>query len=258
MIRALWSAASGMGAQQLKVDVTANNISNVNTPGFKASRVEFQDVFYTFLRPPEDPDLLLQVGHGAMPSAIARQFTPGILEQTGEELQLAIEGTGFFPVRDDRIDAVQYTRDGSFRLDAEGRMVTADGRWLLSTTGTITIPAEAVEVNINTNGQIAARLPNGGTEDLGRLQLASFANAGGLQATGQNAYVATATSGAAVQQWPGTGGAGLIRQGFVERSNVELIEEIVGLMTAQRAYELNSKVVHSVDEMMGLANNLRR
>ena len=258
MIRALWSAASGMGAQQLKVDVTANNISNVNTPGFKASRVEFQDVFYAYLRPPNDPDHLLQVGHGAMPSATIRQFTPGILEQTGEDLHLSIEGRGFFQVRDDRTGTIQYTRDGTFRPDQDRRVVTADGRPLLSTTGTITLPPDAVEVTISSDGMVSARLSDGDARELGRLQLATFANPAGLEAIGQNAYLATPASGQALNQWPGQGQGGLVRQGFIERSNVELIEEIVGLMTAQRAYELNSKVVHSADEMMGLANNLRR
>lgn len=258
MIRALWSAASGMGAQQLKVDVTANNISNVNTPGFKASRVEFQDVFYTFLRPPDDPDLLLQVGHGAMPAATVRQLTQGILEQTGDQLHLSIEGSGFFQIQNDDTGAMQYTRDGTFRLDADGRIVTADGRPLLTSSGVVTVPDNAVEVQIASDGRITAYLADDAPRDLGRLQLAIFPNATGLQALGHNAYVATAASGPAVIHWPGTAGTGQVRQGFVERSNVELIEEMVGLMTAQRAYELNSKVVHAADEMMGLANNLRR
>ncbi|MEW6522483.1 MAG: flagellar basal-body rod protein FlgG [Bacillota bacterium] len=258
MIRALWSAASGMGAQQLAVDTISNNIANVNTPGFKTSRVDFQDVFYAFLRPVDDPDDLIQVGHGVVPAAVRRAMTAGNLESTGNELDLAVEGKGFFRVSYGATGLVEYTRSGAFGLDHSGRLVTADGRYLLGAGGPLTVPSGAVAINVGPDGRVTARLENGSISNIGQLQLALFPNPAGLEARGENVYRATTSSGQPAVHSPMTGGAGRLAQGFLERSNVQLIDEIVGLISAQRAYELNSKVVQSADEMLGIANNLRR
>lgn len=248
-----------MGGQQLAVDTIANNIANVNTTGFKRSRVEFQDVFYSLLVPVDAPEQdLMQVGHGVIPAGIRRFMTMGSLEQTGNELDLAIQGKGFFRVGYTAGGPVEFTRAGNFGLNAAGRIVGPGGRYLLGSEGFLTVPAETVAISVEAGGQVTAVRGDGTRSSVGQLQLALFPNPAGLEARGDNLYRATPSSGEAVLRAPQAGGAGAVAQGFLERSNVELIDEIVGLITAQRAYELNSRVVHAADEMLGMANNLRR
>jgi len=248
-----------MGGQQLAVDTIANNIANVNTTGFKRSRVEFQDVFYAQLVPVDSPDQdLMQVGHGVIPAGIRRFMTMGTLEATGNELDWAIHGKGFFRVGYAAQGPVEYTRAGNFGLDPGGRVVSPGGRYLLGSGGFITAPAETVAISVDAGGEVSAELADGSRSRIGQVQLALFPNPAGLEARGENLFRATPSSGEPILSSPGEGGGGTLAQGFLERSNVALIDEIVGLISAQRAYELNSRVVQAADEMLGMANNLRR
>ncbi len=263
MIRSLFTAATGMIAQQMNIDTIAHNLANVNTTGFKKSRVNFQDLLYETIKPagsetqagttiPEG----MQIGHGVRPSAIAKVFTSGALIQTGNQLDVAIEGDGFFQVNlpDGRI---AYTRDGSFKINENGNVMTADGYLL---TPAITVPTDAELVTIGSDGTISATIPGNSTpQTLGTLQLVRFANCAGLDARlGKNLLLETQASGTPNTGQPGLDGLGTISQGFLENSNVQVVEEILQMIIAQRAYEANSKVIQTADEMLQTANNVRR
>ncbi len=263
MIRALWTAASGMVAQQLNVDTIANNLANVNTTGFKRMRVNFQDLPYEVVREADATlaDQVLpqsiQVGHGVRPAGTYRHFSMGPLEQTDNPLDLAIQGEGFFKVLlPDGTEA--YTRDGSFRLDARGRIVTADG-FLLQVRGRGEVPADATEILISPEGTITARVPGEASpRSVGEIPLYRFRNPAALHNLGQNLYRATPEAGEPTETAPGSGGTGRLAQGFLERSNVQVVEEMINLIVAQRAYEMNSKAVQTADDMLAVANQLRR
>ncbi|HQE05868.1 MAG: flagellar basal-body rod protein FlgG [Tepidanaerobacteraceae bacterium] len=270
MMRALWSASSGMQAQQLNIDIISNNLANVNTTGFKKNRAEFKDLIYETLRRPDSPDLLpgaaipvgLQVGHGVRPSATTRDFTVGNLQPTENPLDIAIEGPGFFIV--ERPDGtLAFTRDGSFKLSLEGSdrvLVTSEGYYVLSEDESyITIPEEYTDISISSDGMITATAEDGTIEELGRIGLARFLNPEGLLAIGNNLFEATEASGEYIikedEQDPGFG---TLLQGFLEMSNVKVVEEMINLIIAQRAYEVNTKAVQTSDEMLAQANNLKR
>jgi len=262
MMRSLWTAATGMTAQQTNIDVIAHNLANVNTVGFKAARVDFQDLFYQTVREPgaastESTQVPtgVQVGLGARYAAVQRLFTPGELRQTGNSLDIAIEGDGFLQVLlpDGR---TAYTRDGALKLDGEGRIVNSDGHPI---EPEITIPPEATSINIGADGTISVAVAGeSDLQQLGQLTLAKFLNPAGLSSIGHNLLMATPASGEPVVAAPGSGGTGTIGQGFLELSNVSIIEEMVNMIVAQRAYEVNSKAIQVADEMLALANNIHR
>jgi len=262
MIRALWTAASGMLAQQLNTDVIANNLANVNTTGFKRSRADFQDLLYQTIRPAGTSNTSgsqvpvgIQVGHGTRPIAIQKMFTQGDYEETGNPLDMVIEGDGFFQIMMPD-GSIGYTRAGSFKQDSQGRVVTSDG---FPMKDQITIPQEAQDIAITTDGTVQALLPGKTTpQQLGVIELARFTNPAGLSSEGRNMYFATAASGQAITGTPGASGFGTTVQRSLEMSNVKVVEEMVNLIVAQRAYEINSKAIQTSDEMLGIANNLRR
>ncbi|MCL5040818.1 MAG: flagellar basal-body rod protein FlgG [Firmicutes bacterium] len=256
MIRALWSAATGMLAQQMNVDNTSNNLANVNTNGFKKTRLEFEDLVYEAVKTAA-PGQPVEVGYGVKPAATTRTFSQGNVEETGQPLDVAILGDGFFQILlPDNTRA--YTRDGSFKLDATGRLVTAAGLPVL-VEGATSLPTGASEVQIAGNGEITYRNGESGQRvSGGRIRLVNFPNPAGLEAIGQNLFRATVASGQEGAGDTGRGGLGTLQQHYLERSNVQVVEEMVNLIVAQRAYELNAKAVQAADEMLGQANNLRR
>ncbi|ADL08731.1 flagellar basal-body rod protein FlgG [Thermosediminibacter oceani] len=268
MMRALWSASSGMLAQQLNVDVISNNLANVNTTGYKKSRVEFKDLLYETLRRPDvfqpgqGNPVGLQVGHGVRPASTTRFFTEGNLQQTGNTFDLAIEGEGFFVV--ERPDGSRaFTRDGSFKVSIDGDdryLVTSEGYYVLDTDEDyISIPEDLTDINISANGTITGRDADGNIEEIGTIALARFLNPEGLLAVGNNLFEQTAASGEyQLKEDPNEPGFGTILQGFLEMSNVQVVDEMVNLIVAQRAYEINTKAIQTADEMLGQANNLRR
>ena len=255
----LYSAATGMEAQQLNLNTIANNLANVNTPGFKRSKIEFQDLLYQKPRASGADsgggNLVptgTEVGNGSRVAATSKVFTQGQLTNTGEKFDVAIQGDGFFEVQ--RPDgSIGYTRDGSFKLSAQGQVVTIDGMPILS--GFQAIPAGS-NVTIAENGQVTVQ-SNSGTQSF-RLTLARFANPSGLQSLGGNQYSETAASGTPEAGAPGEGGFGSVIQGYIEGSNVNIVEEMVNLIVAQRAYEINSKSVQSSDEMLQNVANMKR
>jgi flagellar basal-body rod protein FlgG len=261
MFRSLATAASGMEAQQTRLDVTANNIANVSTNGFKKARAEFADLIYQNLRPAGAPTGAganaptgTEIGLGTRLATTARELGQGELHQTGNPLDVAIEGHGYLAVTLPSGDAV-YTRNGALRVDAEGRLMTSEG---YAVAGDITIPPEAQTISIATDGTITATIP-GETQpvELGKLQIATFANPAGLAAQGGTLFRETTASGTAVLGAPGEGGAGTIRQGMLEVSNVNVVEEMIDLISGQRAYEINSRVIKAADEMLGQTAALR-
>lgn len=266
MIRALWSASTGMKGQQLNVDTIANNLANVNTLAFKKSRIEFKDLMYeTIRRSNVDNNGIgsptsIQIGHGVRPSAIVKEFTPGSLQPTGNSLDLAIDGEGFFAVLINE-ETIAYTRDGSFKLsvvDGDKYLVTSDGYFVLDESGTeIMIGAEETDLAFSENGTITYKDSEGNIQELARLMLVNFSNPSGLDSLGRNLYGATNASGEPFEAQDGLR-IGSVLQGFLETSNVQVVDEMVNLITAQRAYEVNSKVVQASDEMLSQANNLRR
>jgi flagellar basal-body rod protein FlgG len=262
MIRALYTSSSGMQAQQLNLDTIANNLANVNTAGFKRTRVDFQDLLYQTIRTPGAVSAQgtmvptgIQVGHGTRPVATQRIFSQGDFQQTDNPLDLVIEDSGFFQVlRPDGTTA--YTRSGAFKKDGTGRIVTSDG--FLLQPG-ITIPADATSVTVGTDGTVSVTLPGQSTaQQVGSIQLARFVNPAGLSSVGRSLFTPTQASGDAVVANPGTDGMGTLAQGFLEMSNVKVVEEMVAMITSQRAYEVNSKAIQTADEMLSIANNMRR
>ncbi len=262
MMRALFTSATGMSAQQVNMDVVANNLANVNTSGFKRSRVDFQDLLYqssreagaTVAKGAQVPTGA-QVGLGVRSAAVQKLYSQGEFQETGNKLDLVIEGNGFFQVLTPD-GSTAYTRDGSFKMDSQGRIVTSEGYALQPE---ITIPPEATQISIGSDGTVSVSLP-GQTQpqELGQIQIARFLNPAGLNSTGRNLALPTAASGEPATGTPGLEGLGTLAQGFIERSNVKVVEEMVNMIVAQRAYEVNSKSITTADEMLGIANNLRR
>ena len=262
MIRALYSSSSGMQAQQLNLDTIANNLANVNTTGFKRTRVDFQDLLYQTYRAPGTAGSQgttiptgIQVGHGSRPVATQRIFSQGDFQQTENPLDLVIEGDGFFQItRPDGTTA--YTRAGAFKKDGTGRVVTSEG-FLLSPA--VTIPADAKQITVGSDGTVSVTLAGQtAASTVGTLQISSFINPAGLLSVGRNLFMPTAASGSAVVGGPGVNGLGTLAQGFLELANVKVVEEMVAMITSQRAYEANSKAIQTADDMLGISNNLKR
>ncbi|TCO78813.1 flagellar basal-body rod protein FlgG [Marinisporobacter balticus] len=263
-MRALWTAASGMKAQQLNVDTISNNLANVNTTGYKKQRVEFKDLLYEqmtskSINEGQGRPVNLEIGYGVMPMATLRSFGKGNLEQTDRDLDFAIDGDGFFTVRDEN-DNLFYTKDGSFKLSVdgdEGRLVTSEGYYVQAEGGDIELDGEVKEIAVASNGMINIKMKGEEEwEELGQMDLVRFVNPAGLESLGQNLYKATTASGEAIEAEEGD--AGSVKQKFLESSNVSVVEEMVKLITAQRAYEINSKSIQTADQMLEQANNLRR
>jgi len=262
MIKAMRTAASGMSSQQMNVDNIANNLANVNTSGFKRSKLEFQDVLYQNYRQAGVASSLgtevpvgLSIGYGTRPAATVREFSTGDLSLTTNPLDVAIEGDGFFQVRMPD-GSTGYTRDGALKLSAEGQIVTSDGYFLLPE---ITIPDNATAISIGQDGVIEVQ--QFGQDDpsqVGQLELARFVNPAGLAAIGRNILIQTGASGDPITDIPSQNGIGRVNQGYLEMSNVQVVDEMVNMIVAQRAYEMNSKAIQTADDMSQIANNLKR
>lgn len=254
MIRSLWISKTGLDAQQTQMDVVANNLANVSTNGFKRSRAVFEDLLYQNIRQPgaqssQQTQLPsgLQIGTGVRPVAAERIHTQGNLQQTGNKLDAAIQGTGFFPVLMPD-GSTGYTRDGSFQTDAQGQLVTSSGYVIQPA---VTIPANASSVTIGSDGVVSVTQPGSvAPVQVGQLQLATFVNPAGLQSNGQNLYLESASSGAPSMANPGANGNGTLVQGYLETSNVNVVEELVNMIQTQRAYEINSKAITTSDQML--------
>ncbi|MFN8179500.1 MAG: flagellar basal-body rod protein FlgG [bacterium] len=260
MMRALSTAATGMIAQQLNVDTIANNLANVNTPSFKRTRARFQDLLYQNLRPAGDPARMgppaeLAVGHGTRLAATERNFVQGTTEQTNNPLNLLIQGNGFFQVR--RPDGTTaYTRDGSFFVSPDGALVNSDGLYV---EPEIQVPDGVKDMTISNEGVMSVTyVDSSNQEDIGQVELARFLNPGGLASMGQNLFAPTPASGQPITGTPGSAGFGTVLSGYLEGSNVEVVDEMVSLITAQRAYEINSKAITTADEMLSAATQLVR
>lgn len=260
MLKSLHTAATGMSAQQFKIDVLSNNLANVNTAGFKRSRAEFEDLLYNIVRTPgvrgasNSPSTGLDVGSGVRVAGTERIMENGDLQQTQNPLDIAIEGDGFFQIR--TVDGnLAYTRAGTLRTDADGQVVTAAGEPL---DPPLMIPQDAVQVTIDSDGQVSA-LVAGRTDPLqiGRIELARFVNPASLRPLGHNLFASNTASGDPLVTTPGLDGAGTLLQGFVETSNVKVVEEMVDLIASQRAYELNSKAIQAADAILQRLVNMR-
>jgi flagellar basal-body rod protein FlgG len=254
MIRSLWISKTGLEAQQTQMDVISNNLANVSTTGFKRSRAVFEDLLYQNLRQPGAQSSQqtqvpsgLQIGTGVRPVATERIHTQGNLQQTSNNLDVAIQGNGFFQVlMPDGTTA--YTRDGSFQTDSQGQIVTANG---FVVQPAITIPANTTSISIGQDGVVSVTQAGvAAPVQVGSLQLATFVNPGGLESKGQNLYLETGSSGTPSTNVPGTNGTGTLSQGYVETSNVNVVEELVNMIQTQRAYEINSKAITTSDQML--------
>jgi flagellar basal-body rod protein FlgG len=251
-----------MQAQQINIDTIANNIANVNTTGFKQGRAEFQDLLYQNIRPAgtassstTEYPVGLQLGLGTRPVATDRNYRQGDFRQTGNALDLVVEGKGFFQVRMPSGE-LAYTRDGSFHLNANGAVVTSDGNPL---EPSITIPADAQEIVIGSDGTVSVtQAGQAAAQQVGTIQIANFHNPSGLNGIGRNLFMPTSASGTATAGTPGGNGLGHLNQGFLEQSNVNVVEEMVNMIVAQRAYEVNSRAVRVADDMLAQINNLSR
>ncbi|AAD08623.1 MULTISPECIES: flagellar basal-body rod protein FlgG [Helicobacter] len=262
MLRSLYSATSGMLAQQTHIDTTSNNIANVNTTGFKKSRADFNDLFYQAMQyagtntsnTTLSPDGM-EVGLGVRPSAITKMFSQGSPKETENNLDVAITGKGFFQVQlPDGTTA--YTRSGNFKLDEQGNLVTSEGYLLIPQ---ITLPEDTTQVNIGVDGTVSVTQGLQTTSNvIGQITLANFVNPAGLHSMGDNLFSITNASGEAIVGNPDSQGLGKLRQGFLELSNVRLVEEMTDLITAQRAYEANSKSIQTADAMLQTVNSLKR
>ncbi len=260
MVRSLYSSASGMEAQQANLDVIANNLANVNTTGFKRSKIEFQDLLYETTRAPGAEQGAgtqlptgLQIGHGSRVVATSKVFTEGELTQTGEQLDLAINGDGFFQVQMPD-GTLAYTRDGALKRSSTGQVTTSDGLPLQG--GFQPIPAGTTSITISSSGEVTTTSASG-TSNF-QVQLVRFTNPAGLNSIGGNLYTESLASGTPETGTPNEAGFGALQQGYLEMSNVKVVQEMVNMIVAQRAYEVNSKSVQSADEMMQESNNLRR
>ena len=262
MIRSLWTSATGMQAQSMNLDVISNNLANVSTAGFKKSRAEFQDLLYETIRPAGTPSSQdtevpagIQLGHGTRPSSVLKLFSQGDLENTKNELDLAIEGDGFFQIVLPNGETA-FTRDGGFKLDSNGRIVNADG---FSLEPEITVPTDAISISVGMDGTVSVLQAGDSTPtEVGTIELARFVNPSGLISMGKNLYITTEASGDELTGTAGEDGLGTIAQGFLEMSNVSVVDEMVSMITAQRAYEANSKSIQTADEMLAIANNVKR
>ena len=262
MIRSLWTSATGMQAQELNIDVIANNLANVNTSGFKKSRAEFQDLLYESMRAAGAASSQntivptgIQLGHGTRPAAVQKMFNQGDFQNTTNELDWAIEGDGFFQIEIPNGDT-SYSRAGEFKLDADGRIVNPDGFPLVPE---LSIPSDTISISVGMDGTVSIVQAGDATPtEIGTIQLARFVNPAGLRSLGKNLYVPTEASGTEITGTPGVNGFGTIAQGFLEMSNVSVVDEMVSMITAQRAYETNSKVIQTANEMLQMANNLKR
>ena len=260
MMRSLSIAKTGLEAQQTQLDAITHNLANVGTNGYKRSRAVFEDLLYQNIRQSGAPSSQetqlptgLQLGSGVRTVATSRNFSQGSLNQTGNQLDLGINGQGFFQVQMPD-GTTSYTRDGSFQVDAQGQLVTSSG-YLLSPA--ITIPANAQTVTIGRDGIVSATLPNATSpQQLGQLQLAGFMNPAGLEPRGGNLYTETAASGSPQTGNPGSNGLGVLNQGAVEGSNVNVVEELVAMIQTQRAYEINSKAIQTSDQMLARLSQL--
>ncbi|RJP26164.1 MAG: flagellar basal-body rod protein FlgG [Candidatus Abyssobacteria bacterium SURF_5] len=260
MQRSLFTGATGMKGQQTSLDVLANNLANVNTTAFKRSRVDFQDLLYQTIRAPgavssqgfEIPSGI-QLGNGVGVSSITKIFQQGSFIASSNSLDVAIEGDGFFEITLPD-GSIAYTRDGSFKMNRDGVMVTSDGYPL---EPEISIPDDAIAITIGSDGTVSATLSDSSIDELGQIELARFINPAGLLSHGRNLYLETEASGDPILSVPGEEGAGTLRQGFLEGSNVSVVDEIVQMIITQRAFEVNSSVIRTSDEMLQTANNMR-
>ncbi len=265
MLRALYTSATGMKAQEMRIDNTANNLANVNTTGFRRSAMDFADLIYTTYRQPgstvADTQLSptgLQIGNGVRVVATNKHFVQGTTEQTGNPLDAAIEGDGFFQVRLPNGE-LRYSRAGNFRIDSTGQLVNADG-YLLDPPVTVNQGLDISKITISVDGQVQG-VQSGSSSipvDLGQIQLFSFLNPAGLSSEGSNLFAETPASGVATQGIAGTPGYGLIRQASLESSNVEVVNELISLISAQRAYEINSRAIRAGDEMLSTSVQILR
>jgi len=260
MIRAMWTAASGMGAQQLMIDVTANNLANVNTTSFKKSRPEFEDLFYQIYQDKGGPTTAggtapvgVEVGMGTRTAAVQKIFSQGDFMETKNNLDLAIEGKGFFLVDADGTDT--YTRDGAFKVDSNGNVVNSRGELLQPA---ITIPTDTANITVSKKGELTCLDSGGNTLTTVQLQIYNFVNEAGLSSIGNNSYVATPASGDAIQGTPGDTNFGTIAQGTLEMSNVDAVEEMIAMIVGQRAYDMNSKAIQTADSMLQTVTQLVR
>ncbi len=255
MMRALTTAGTGMIAQQFNLDTISNNLANVNTTGFKHQRAEFQDLVYQTFKGSTTNSGATQVGLGSAFSATGSDFSEGAMQNTTNPLDLAIIGNGFFQVQKPD-GTLAYTRDGSFKQDANGQLVTSDGYPL---EPPITVPTNATAVSISNLGLVTAIVPGqNDPQTVGQIQLALFPNPAGLTRAGQNLFTAGGASGAVNLADPGVSGAGQLNSGFLEGSNVQVVEEMVKMIMAQRAYEINSKAIQTSDQMLATINNLKQ
>jgi len=262
MLPALFTAATGMRAQQTNIDVIANNLANVNTTGFKRGRADFQDLLYQTLRQAGAPSSNqtetptgIQVGLGSRTAAVHRLFLQGDMQNTENQLDLAIDGGGFFQILRPNGE-IAYTRAGALKLDSQGRIVTSDGFPL---EPEIVIPTDALSISVGTDGIVSVLQPgNVNSQQIGQIRLVNFANPAGLSGLGRSLFQPTTASGDPIEGVPGEQGLGTLQQGFLEISNVSVVEEMVQLITGQRAYEINSKAVQAADEMLQDTVNLRR
>jgi flagellar basal-body rod protein FlgG len=262
MIRALWTAGTGMAVQQTNLDNIANNIANVNTTGFKKGRADFQDLIYQTVRLQGTKNdggnqvpTGIQIGHGAMLAAVQKVFIQGDFQQTDNETDLAIEGKGFLQVTMPD-GTLAYTRAGALKIDSERRLCTSDGYLI---TPNITIPNNTIKTSVGSDGTVSSQVDGSNAlQQIGKIELATFPNATGLSAMGKSLFSQTDASGTPTTGQPGTNGMGTILQGFLEMSNVNIMQEMVNMIIGQRAYEVNSKAIQAADEMLQVANNLRR
>ncbi len=258
MIKALFTAATGMKAQQTRIDVIANNLANVNTTGFKKSQVNFEDLLYSTIRDPNEQTKEglrpagLQIGSGSRLVSTSKVFTPGVLEETGQPLDLVITGPGFFQLQSISGETI-YTRDGNFGIDRDGNVVNSQGLRLIPN---LTVPQNAT-VAVGQDGFVSAIVGQVSSQ-IGQIQLVNFANPAGLSSEGGNVLKQSGASGPPIQGNPGAAGFGTIVGGFLEKSNVEVVNELVGLITSQRAYETSSKAISAADEMLTTVNQILR
>jgi flagellar basal-body rod protein FlgG len=262
MLRSLYIGATGMIAQQLSLDVVANNLANANTTGYKKGRADFQDLMYQIVQEPGTTanqagtgPTGIQVGLGVRPAAVGKIFTQGDFQSTNNPLDVAIEGDGFFQITLPNGESA-YTRSGAFKINEDGYLTTAEG-YLVEPN--IALPADTLEITISAAGTVAVSQPNSSAlNTVGELQVARFQNPAGLRAIGKNLFQETESSGAPTLAVPGEEGSGTLAQRFLEGSNVSVVEEVVQMVTSQRAYEANSKVIQTADQILQLALNLKR
>ena len=259
MLRAFSTAATGMAAQEMMVNVIANNLANINTTGFKRSQIDFQDLLYITMREPGteiasgiNSPCGLEVGSGVRPASTVKVFTAGELQNTGKPLDVAITGEGFLQISMPD-GSTKYTRDGALQMNANGQLVNTSGYAL---EPSITIPSDAVSISIEKNGSVNVTNSARAVSVVGTLQMARFPNPAGLSSEGDNLYAQTDASGTATTGTPGENGLGSILSGFLEKSNVQMVSELVNLITAQRAYEINSRAIKVGDDMLRTANGI--